>query len=155
MASPTASVENPAPPWKRVALSGWTVAVAGLALTVLHAWWFVGCRAMPRAEVVGGYGAAVTALGVFVASRPYIRAGIAEVARAQVSRPEYPGYFGGIVDVEAMRAADHARVEAAKRDVIAERIVAVLVAVLGALMNGYSGPIARALALIPGLGDCA
>ena len=140
MTSPAAPVEIPTPPWKRVALSYWTAVAIGLALLTLHAWWFAGCRAMPRAEVVSGFGAAMTVLGVFVAARPFIRMGVAGMASSLVYTPG-PGFLiddEGVV-LGQMQAAHQARARQLEPDVRAERIVAVLVAAAGTLLNGYGG----------------
>ncbi len=130
---------------RRVLLSDWTVLWL-LALGVfLHARWYGVGKAI-GGEVVSGSGAWLVALGVLVASRPYIRAGWDRLINAGL-----PAYGAGFMTDDDTLRKHHEllKVERPKvvRDVLNERVIAVVVIVVGTMLNGYGPLIARALHL--------
>ena len=132
---------------RMVALSYRTVALLGSLAIVLHVRWYTVDKA-PGDEVVSGFGAALVVLGIFVAARPFLRAGVRGMAEQTGQQTQYQGYIDDIGTMEAAsRAADQARIEAAIPDVWAERVVAVVVIVTGTLLNGYGPLVARLLGL--------
>jgi hypothetical protein len=78
-------------------------------------------------------------LGVFVGSRPYIRAGWAKLVSDNL-----PAYGASFMTDDDTAREHRERVEAERpkvvRDVLAERVGAVVVVVVGTLLNGY-GPL--------------
>lgn len=129
---------------KLLALSYWTPILVGLALLGLHLAWAIRWDPARRGEIVTGFGASLIVLGLFVAARPYIRAG-REGMYAQ-ARPRHPGAFA--VSHEAtVRFREHvdATERERRRDVDAERIYAVAVIVVGTLLNGYGPVLVRIL----------
>lgn len=93
------------------------------------------------------FGAALVVLGVLVASRPYIRAGFRGLVRDGLPPPPALVLIGGI-GVPRMTAAELAEERPrVVRDVLAERVIAVAVVVLGTLLNGYGPLVARLFGL--------
>lgn len=123
---------------RRVALSYWTVCLIGLALFGVHAWFWSSYPAH-RAEVISGFGAALIVLGLWVAARPFIRSGLA-VMVGQAMPPLQGAFLDGDLRGHQRREAMRPQV---RRDVIAERIIAVLVIAVGTLLNGYAAPLVR------------
>lgn len=93
---------------------------------------------------MSGFGAALVVVGVFIGSRPYIRAGVAGMIQAAL-----PKYRAGFLAGPNTTRQHHERVAAERpkvtRDVWAERVVAVSVVILGTLLNGYGPLVARLL----------
>lgn len=122
--------------------------VLGVVAVALHVRWYTVDKAS-GGEVVSGLGAALVVLGVWVGGRAYVRSGIhgaavqATTTRALViNTDEHGGDMGAaIAAAKAKRAAE------VEPDMIAERVVAVVVVVLGTLLNGYGSLIARVLHL--------
>lgn len=109
-------------------------------MTALHERWL--WRSAHAGEVVSGYGAGLIMLGVFVGARPYLRAGISRTVEAGL--PPYRGAFlQGRGAAERHRERVAALRPAVALDVWAERVVAVLVVLLGTFLNGYGTPLAR------------
>lgn len=132
---------------RRIALSYWTVILIGALILAVHArFWF--SHPSARAENLSGLGAALIVLGLVVAARPFIRSGTHGLAMAQTQAPQFMGYADaeGILIAQA-RAAYDTRVERAKPDIVAERIIAVVVIAAGTLLNGYATPLVRMLNL--------
>lgn len=131
---------------RRLALSHWTPAFAGLGLLVVHLAWGAWWEPAKRGEIATGYGACLIVLGLLVAARPYIRAG--RTALYAQARPRHPGAFA--ISEETSRKF-HEQVKATepqrRRDVDAERIYAVAVIAAGTLLNGYGPPLVRLLGL--------
>jgi hypothetical protein len=127
---------------RRLALSYWTPPLAGLVLLALHLVWAIRWEPGRRGEIATGFGACLIVLGLLVAARPYIRAG-REGMYAQ-ARPRHPGSFAIPHEAtvrfrERVAATEHER----RRDVDAERIYAVVVIVVGTLLNGYGPALVR------------
>ena len=132
---------------RTVALSYRTVALMRAVVLVLHVRWYTVDKAA-GGEAVSGFGAALVVLGILVAARPFLRAGVRGMAEQTVQQTQYQGYVDDVGTMEAAsRAADQARIEAAIPDVWAERVIAVVVIVIGTLLNGYGPPVARLLGL--------
>lgn len=131
---------------RRVALSHWTPILAGVVLLGLHVAWAIRWEPTKRGEVVTGFGACLIVLGLLVAARPYLRAG--RNAAADQAMSPLLGAFA-IPAAESIRY--HERREAGRpqvrRDVIAEREIAVGVIAVGTLLNGYGPPLVRWLGL--------
>ena len=118
--------------------------VLGGVAIVLHVRWYTVDKGQ-GAEIVSGFGAVLVVLGVFVGSRPYIRAGVGGLVSAALPRPPIVPIGGGFpkMMVEQIRA-ERPRVVL---DVLAERVIAVAVVVAGTLLNGYGPLVARMLHL--------
>ncbi len=130
---------------RTIAASYWTALALGALAVFLHVRWYTVDKAA-GAEVVSGFGAALVAFGVFVGSRPYIRAGIAGMIKAGLPDGG-AGVFGGPTYDASLKAVhDKVRPEVT-RDVWAERVIAVAVVIVGTLLNGYGTLIARLLGL--------
>jgi hypothetical protein len=127
---------------RRITLSYWSVAAVAVVVGTLHVLWFVHSVPAQRGEVVTGFGAALIVLGLWVAARPYIRSGI-EVATGQAMSPLLGTFAmpaGQSREYHAQREAQRPQI---RRDVIAERIIAVVVIAVGTLLNGYGTPLVR------------
>ena len=127
-----------------IAASYWTALALGALAIFLHGRWYVVDKAT-GGEVVSGFGAALVVLGVMIGGRAYVRSGIIGVALQQTTTQALvitPSKYGG--DMAAATAA--ARAERAAKvvpDLIAERVIAVAIVILGTLLNGYGPLIAR------------
>ncbi|MCJ2074784.1 hypothetical protein MKK68_03845 [Methylobacterium sp. E-016] len=143
---------------RRLALSYWTPIGAGLVLLSLHLAWAIRWEPSKRGEVVTGFGACLIVLGLLIAARPYIRSGMRHFVDAEVGPPpadRLRDYLAAqtqipkIVSGELMYLVDGARYASkraeVRRDVLAERAVAVVVIAAGTLLNGY-GPLLVRLA---------
>jgi hypothetical protein len=124
-------------------LSYWSTLCVGVIVLVLHVFWFV--QTAHRAEVISGLGASIIALGIWIGARPYIRSGIA-IATARAMPPIRGVFMGGPNATEYNLKRESMRPQV-RRDVIAERVIAVIAVVLGTLVNGYSASIVRLLGL--------
>jgi len=127
---------------RRISLSYWPVTAAAVIAIALHVIWFMNSPPAQRGEVITGSGAALIVLGLWVAARPFVRSGI-EAATGQAMPP-----VRGVFPVAAKESHEyHARREAQRpqirRDVVAERVIAVVIIALGTLLNGYGTPIVR------------
>ena len=129
-------------PIREAALSYWTVGIVALIVIAGHIRWFT--RGGPTAEVISGFGAAFVVLGIWVAARPFLRMGVRAMAEQSVQGTA-PQAIGWDVPPPEAGVAYQARIDAAMPDVWAERVIAVLVIVVGTLLNGYGGVIARGL----------
>ena len=128
---------------KRLAVSYWSVTLVGAVLFGLHAWWW-SARPAQRGEIVSGFGATLIVVGLWVAARPYIRAGVQGIAEAQIQAPQFlPDLDEEGRIIAQTQAAYRQKVEAAKPDVRAERVIAVVVIVIGTGFNGYGAPLVR------------
>ncbi len=111
----------------------------------LHVRWYTVDKS-PGPEVLSGFGAALVGLGALVALRPYFRAGFAGLVQAGL-----PVYGAGFWSSEDTLQAHRERVAAERPrvvlDVLAERVIAVVVVILGTLLNGYGPLVARMLHL--------
>lgn len=97
-------------------------------------------------EVVSGFGAVLVVLGVFVGSRPYIRAGVGGLIEAGLPALGAGFLIGPDTYRKHQELVEKVRPQVT-RDVWAERVVAVAVVILGTLLNGYGPLIARLLCL--------
>ena len=131
---------------KKLASSYVTLAGVSFCAATLHVWWLI--QSSHAGEVISGFGATIIALGLWVAARPFIRTGIMDAARQQVQAPQFQAYLDsdGKMISEA-QAAYNARVASVIPDIVTERVLAVLVIVLGTVLNGYGAPLARLLQL--------
>ena len=127
---------------KRIILSNWVAVSVAAILVIGHARWFAITDSDRKAEAVSGFGAAVVALGIWLAVRPFFRKGIWRAIEEAAGKelPPLPGFFnspGYLEQREAHRPQ-------AVRDVIGDRIGLLLIFV-GTILSGYSAPITRAL----------
>lgn len=127
---------------RRLALSYWTPITFGVALLGLHLAWAIRWEPTKRGEAVTGFGACLIVLGLLVGSRPYIRSGLQAVAAQQAFPPHFAAYESDETIAEKI-GAHEARTVAATPDVIAERVIAVAVIVIGTLLNGYGSALVR------------
>lgn len=124
---------------RRLALSYWTPIGLGVVLFGTHLAWAIRWAPGKRGEVVTGFGACLIVLGLLVAARPYLRAG-REVATADAMKPLLGSIAFGDTTYDEAREAERPHV---RRDVIAEREIAVAVIIVGTLLNGYGSPLVR------------
>lgn len=117
---------------------------AGGVVLVLHLWWLA--SADHQGEVISALGAVATVFGIWMASRPYVRLGIAGMIEAGLPKDD-AGFLTGPNWFEEFRAIQDAARPGVTRDVWAERVIAVTVVVIGTLLNGYGTPIARVLGM--------
>ena len=126
----------------RILVSYWTAIFAWVVMTVLHLRWLH--RSTHAGDVISAYGAGLTVLGLLVAARPFLKMGVDRTARSQV--PQLPFAFAAPDTEEGMRPFREHQ-EAAfryfRREIIAERVIAVAVVVVGTLLNGWGTPLAR------------
>ena len=125
---------------RAAAASYWTAVAAWAVMSALHWRWL--WRSAHAGDVLSAYGAGLVVLGLLVAARPFIRAGVRPTAIQSVAAqaPQTFGYGGPRPEAYA---AHDARVGAAMPDVWAERVVAVGVVVVGTLLNGWGTSLAR------------
>ena len=124
----------------RAALAScWTAGIAWGVMTALHGRWLV--RSTHAGDVLSAYGAGLVVLGVLVGSRPYLRAGFTGLVQAGLPRPPIVPIGGGFG--KTIVAQIHAERPRVVLDVLAERILAVALVVLGTLLNGWATPLAR------------
>ncbi len=76
--------------FRSLALSYWTPILVGLVLLGLHLVWAIRWEPTKRGEVVTGFGAALIVLGLFVASRPYIRSGLRALIEESLGPAQLP-----------------------------------------------------------------
>ena len=117
--------------------SEWTAAGIGIVSFVVHVLWFQ--EADHQAEVLSGFGGALTVLGILVAAQPYIRKGVRQAGREQAGLTEPMG--------DQKRPEDEPAEIEGIRHVIKERIVGVLLVAIGSLLNGYGPALGSALRL--------
>ena len=143
---------------RRLALSYWTPTFAGLVLLGLHLAWAIRWDPARRGEIVTGFGACMIVLGLLVAARPYIRAGVRQLVDAEVG-PRPPDRLRDALEAQFQRPVivpdellyliDGARYASKRgeirRDVLAERVIAVAVIGTGTLLNGYGPALVRIL----------
>lgn len=127
--------------FRKAVLSYWTVAIVGLSILAGHVRWYI--RGGPAAEVFSGFGAALVVLGIWIAARPYLRVGLQKLVSAAVPPMVIGGMGYGDEDKAIQQRQDAAA--NAKRDIVAERVIAVAVIVIGTVLNGYGPVIARGL----------
>ena len=128
------------PTVRDVLVSYWTAGLAFVAMTALHGRWLA--RSVQAGEVLSGYGAGLVMLGIFVASRPYIRAGLeADIAARQRRNPAVIPANRERIRRHRERVAEEA--PGIRRDAWAERVIAVAVVLIGTFLNGYGTPLAR------------
>lgn len=145
---------------RRLALSYWTPALAGVVLLGLHLVWAIRWDPARRGEIATGFGAGLIVLGLLVAARPYIRSGVRHLVDTEVGPPPSDRRRDAldaqfqrpvIVPDELMYLVDGARYASkrveVRRDVLAERVIAVAVIVAGTLLNGYGPALVRLLGL--------
>lgn len=125
----------------RTAAASYTMTVvAFVVMTALHLRWLH--RSAHAGEVLSAYGAGVVVLGVLVGSRPYLRAGVADLIERDM--PEGgAGVFGGPVYDAEMGELRRKALPGVTLDVWAERVIAVATVVAGTLLNGWGTPLAR------------
>lgn len=119
--------------------SEWTAVGIGAVMLLLHGWWF--WTSNHQAEVLSGFGAALTVLGVFVAAQPYIGKGLYETAREQVGICN-PGDSPRLEPLQ-----DEETESEGVRHVLKERVYGVILISVGSVLNGYGPALARALSL--------
>jgi hypothetical protein len=120
---------------RAAAASYWTIGAAWAVMSALHWRWL--WRSTHAGDVLSAYGAGLVVLGLLVAARPFIRAGVRRMAEQQAIPPQSP------IWPEGAWAKYEAKVLAAVPDVWAERVVAVGVVVIGTFLNGWGTPLAR------------
>ena len=125
---------------KKVVLNNGAAVVCGIALILAHVWWFVTTGADRKVEAVSGLGAALVALGIWLAVRPFFRKGICR-AIEEATGKEMPPLLG-FLPPPGYHEEREAQRPQARRDVIGDRVGLVLI-VAGTLLNGYSAWIAR------------
>lgn len=113
---------------------------------ILHVRWYTVDKAA-GGEVVSGFGAALVVLGVLVASRPYIRTGFAGLVEAGLPLRPVIVPIGGVSIPRLTMAELRRERPRVVLDVVAERVVAITVVILGTLLNGYGAFVARLLHL--------
>ena len=122
--------------------SYWTAGLALAAMSWLHWRWL--WRTVHAGDVLSAYGAGLVAFGLLIASRPFIRGGLSTAVQAAM--PVYHGYVGfpgrEVPNMLEQRAIEAVR-PMIRREVIAERVIAVAVVVVGTLLNGWGTPLAR------------
>ena len=127
--------------------SYWTAGIAWAVMTALHGRWL--WRSAHAGEVLSAYGAGLVVLGIGVAARPLIRQGLSSAVQAAM--PTYQGYTG-FPGRKIPSMSEQLQIEAlrpmVRREVIAERVVAVSVIVAGTLLNGWGAPLARRWGLL-------
>nr|WP_137830886.1 hypothetical protein [Methylobacterium sp. L1A1] len=123
-----------------------TVIALGTVLLGLHLAWAIRWEPARRGEIATGFGACLIILGLWVAPRPYIRTGLGPIIEAALPRSRAT-FLLGPDHGDKIRAARAAAEPEVRRDVIAERIVAVGVVMVGTLLNGYGPPLVRLLGL--------
>lgn len=131
--------------FRTIASSYWTALALGALAIFLHVRWYVVDKAA-GGEVVSGFGAVLVVLGVFVGSRPYIRAGVAGLIEAGLPALGAGFLIGPDTYREHQELVEKVRPQVT-RDVWAERVVAVAIVILGTLLNGYGPLLARVLNL--------
>lgn len=119
--------------------SEWLVATLCIILLLLHIWWFV--VSAHQGDVLSGLGGCLAALGIFVATQPYIRKGLLETAREQAGL-HHPGERH-----EEGSARQGEAEEEGVRHVVKERVVGVALIAVGSMLNGYGPAIAHLLLL--------
>ena len=120
--------------------SYWTASLAWAAMSALHWSWL--WRSAHAGDVLSAYGAGLVVLGVLVGSRPYLRTGFAQLVESGL--PQYDGMtFSTDERWQAHKALVASERPKVRRDVWAERVVAVVVVVVGTLLNGWGTPLAR------------
>lgn len=77
---------------RRALASYWTAGLALAAMSWLHWRWL--WRTVHAGDVLSSYGAGLVALGVLVGSRPYLRAGFAQLVEAGLPQDD-AGYLVG------------------------------------------------------------
>ena len=129
---------------RSVFASYWTILAVGLALLALHVWWFM--LSDHQVDVLSGGGAALGALGIWVAARPYIRLGLQPFIRNALTPDVGMFVVDDSYDAE-LRALHEKELPQVTQDTWAERVIAVVVIVVGAGLNGYASAIARLVGL--------
>ena len=122
------------------AASYWTAGFAYIVMSALHWRWL--WRSTHASDVLSAYGAGLVVLGLLVAARPFIRAGVRRMAEQDVQAPQFGGWATAEYVAEGW-AAYRIRVDAVIPDVWAERVAAIGVLVVGTLLNGWGTPLAR------------
>ena len=125
---------------RQVLASNWTSGLALMAMSWLHWRWL--WRSAHAGDVLSAYDAGLVVLGILVGSRPYLRAGFAGLVEAGLPQDD-AGYLVGPDYLQELEREREAARPQATRDVLAERVVAVAVVVLGTLLNGWGTPLAR------------
>lgn len=125
---------------RAAAASYWTAGAAWAVMSGLHWRWL--WHSAHAGDVLSAYGAGLVVLGVLVGSRPYLRAGFSQLVAAGL--PQYDGAPFSTGDRwqehKALVEDERPRV---RRDVLAERVIAVGIVVIGTLLNGWGTPLAR------------
>jgi hypothetical protein len=125
---------------KKFALSNCAAVVWGIALFLLHVWWFIATAVCRKVEAVSGFGAALVALGIWLAVRPFFRKGVRRAIEEAAGREISP--LLGFLSLPSYHEEREAQRPQARRDVIGDRVGLVLIFV-GTLLNGSSAPIGR------------
>ena len=116
----------------------------GVIMAVIHVWWL--SRSEHAGEVISAFGAVTVALGVWVASRPYVRIGLEGMIQAALPKDD-AGYLVGPNHLQELTDLQTAARPKIVQDIWAERIIAVVVIIVGTLLNGYGTPIARLMGM--------
>lgn len=144
------SIWTRAYPWlRRYALSYFALFETWALILTAHVQWGTLTDDGGRGEAVSAFGAWTVVFGIAVAGRPYVRAGIRGAAEAQVPAPFLTPLLDsdGII-VSQIEEGHRKRVEEVLPDVVAERVIAVAVIIVGTLTNGYGAPIGRLLSFL-------
>lgn len=124
---------------RTILASEWLAAALGVSLLLLHLFWL--SRSEHQSDVSSGLGGALAALGIYIATQPYIRKGLTETAREQAGLDQ-PGER----HKQANARQDEAEGEGV-RHLVKERVVGVLFIAVGSVLNGYGPAIGHWLAL--------
>ena len=123
----------------RTAAASYTTAiVAFIVMTALHLRWLH--LSAHAGDVLSAYGAGLVVLGVLVGSRPYLRTGFAGLVDAVLAQDD-AGYLIGPDYLRELEEQRRAARPQAVRDVLAERVIAVVVVIVGTLLNGWGRPL--------------
>jgi hypothetical protein len=129
-------------PLRRLILSDADMLLLAAAIFLLHGTWAVHSTAY--GDELAGFGAAIIVWGVMLTARPFARSSIEEAAANLL--PPVEGCFVSDSGVSEHNLDRERKRPQARRDAIAERIVGPGAIVLGTLINGYSGALARLFA---------
>jgi hypothetical protein len=118
--------------------SYWTLLVVGIVLLGVHICWFVRTSINQRPEAVSGFGAVLVLFGIVLAARPFLRKGF-RAGIAEMTGKAMPPQYGMFVTDEKYDADHEAKRPQVQADVIAERVVGVVLITVGTILSGWAG----------------